>query len=50
MIIALTQKEIMIEPSRHRESFVTIGIHIMRVEYNREYRIHQVIFSKIIIY
>lgn len=42
VVIALTQKEIVIEPSRQREPYVTIGIHIMRVECNREYRIHQV--------
>uniref|UniRef100_A0A915DKM4 Peptidase C2 calpain large subunit domain-containing protein n=1 Tax=Ditylenchus dipsaci TaxID=166011 RepID=A0A915DKM4_9BILA len=43
VMIALTQKDGLAEHARQREPFVTIGIHIMRVECNRRYRIHQAV-------
>jgi len=43
IMIALTQKEVQSESSKQREPYVTIGIHVMKVENNRRYRIHQAI-------
>ncbi|CEF61728.1 Peptidase C2, calpain, catalytic domain and Peptidase C2, calpain, large subunit, domain III and Peptidase C2, calpain, domain III and Peptidase C2, calpain family-containing protein [Strongyloides ratti] len=40
IILALTQKDEN-EGLKERESFITIGIYVMRVEINRECRIHQ---------
>lgn len=42
-MFALTQKEKQ-EGEKMREPFVTIGLHVMKVESNRRYRIHQVIY------
>lgn len=42
MMIALTQKEIQNEAAKQKEPYVTIGIHVMKVETNRRHRIHQV--------
>ncbi|TKR80373.1 hypothetical protein L596_014456 [Steinernema carpocapsae] len=42
VIIALTQKEVC-EGSKIREPYVTIGMHVMKVENNRKHRIHQAI-------
>uniref|UniRef100_A0AC35G5F8 Calpain catalytic domain-containing protein n=1 Tax=Panagrolaimus sp. PS1159 TaxID=55785 RepID=A0AC35G5F8_9BILA len=43
MMIALTQKEIQNEAAKQREPYVTIGLHVMKVETNRRHRIHQAI-------
>ncbi|KAI1703875.1 calpain family cysteine protease domain-containing protein [Ditylenchus destructor] len=43
VMIALTQKDALAAHARQREPFVTIGIHVMRVECNRRHRIHQAI-------
>uniref|UniRef100_A0A7E4VK90 Calpain catalytic domain-containing protein n=1 Tax=Panagrellus redivivus TaxID=6233 RepID=A0A7E4VK90_PANRE len=41
LMIALTQKEVQAEAAKQREPYVTIGLHVMKVETNRKYRIHQ---------
>uniref|UniRef100_A0A914CZX1 Calpain catalytic domain-containing protein n=1 Tax=Acrobeloides nanus TaxID=290746 RepID=A0A914CZX1_9BILA len=43
VMIALSQKEVYNENLKQREPFVTIGIHVMKVELNRHHRIHQAI-------
>lgn len=40
IMLALTQKELK-EGEKKREPFVTIGMHVMKVENNRKHRIHQ---------
>ncbi|KAI6209373.1 Calpain-5 [Aphelenchoides besseyi] len=41
VMLALTQRETPPEAGKQREPFITIGLHVMRVECNRRYRIHQ---------
>lgn len=42
-MIALTQKDLFVERyAKQREPFITIGLHVMKVESNRRHRIHQV--------
>lgn len=41
VMLALTQRE-KNEGEKKREPFVTIGMHVMKVENNRKHRIHQV--------
>uniref|UniRef100_A0A1I7SLZ9 Calpain catalytic domain-containing protein n=2 Tax=Bursaphelenchus xylophilus TaxID=6326 RepID=A0A1I7SLZ9_BURXY len=43
LMLALTQKEVPPVTGKQREPFITIGMHVMRVECNRKYRIHQAI-------
>ncbi|KAI6191798.1 Calpain-5 [Aphelenchoides bicaudatus] len=43
VMIALTQKEISPEAGKQREPFISIGLHVMKVECNRQHRIHQAI-------
>ncbi len=42
VMLSLTQREPS-EGIKKREPYVTIGMHVMRVELNRAYRIHQAI-------
>jgi calpain-5 len=42
VMLALTQKEILPEAGKQREPFISIGLHVMKVECNRRYRVHQV--------
>ncbi|KAK0403836.1 hypothetical protein QR680_017149 [Steinernema hermaphroditum] len=42
VMVALTQKEVC-EGSKVREPYVTIGMHVMKVENNRRHRIHQAV-------
>lgn len=41
-MLALTQKEIPPETGKQREPFISIGLHVMKVECNRTHRVHQV--------
>ncbi|CAD5229547.1 unnamed protein product [Bursaphelenchus okinawaensis] len=43
VMLALTQKEVPPAAGKQREPFITIGMHVMRVECNRKHRIHQAI-------
>jgi calpain-5 len=43
VMLALTQKEISPEAGKQREPFISIGMHVMKVECNRMHRIHQAI-------